>query len=202
QEVNKLSFELQWRESSFMDSQELWAQRFDRVCQENAVLMSTLESRSEELRRSNSRNMALCRERDEILALMDVKEKLKYEKSKSQSAEDQYGNFSATELAVLGACRCRGSDPQPCGCAHAAASLKRDIIKLREEIDLQKQRTEETYLTVDAYRKAFEEQLSKNKVLSVKLSELCVPAVPKAVKAKAALKWLISVLNDGRSLFE
>ncbi|ESO89810.1 hypothetical protein LOTGIDRAFT_164847 [Lottia gigantea] len=29
-EVNKLSFELQWRESSFMDSQELWAQRFDR----------------------------------------------------------------------------------------------------------------------------------------------------------------------------
>ncbi|XP_050396238.1 coiled-coil domain-containing protein 125 isoform X2 [Patella vulgata] len=195
-EVNKLNFELQWRESSFMDSQELWAQRFDRVCQENAVLMSTLEARSEELRRTNAHKMALSRERDELLALMDVKEKLKYEKTKSQSSEDEYGTFSSAELAVLGACRCRGTNPEPCGCAHAAASLRRDIIKLKEEIDLQKQRTEETYLTVDAYRKAFEEQIHRNKVLSLKLAELSVPSVSKSVKAKAAIKWLISVLND------
>ncbi|KAK6185118.1 hypothetical protein SNE40_007422 [Patella caerulea] len=195
-EVNKLNFELQWRETSFMDSQELWAQRFDRVCQENAVLMSTLEARSEELRRTNAHKMALSRERDELLALMDVKEKLKYEKTKSQSSEDEYGTFSSAELAVLGACRCRGTNPEPCGCAHAAASLRRDIIKLKEEIDLQKQRTEETYLTVDAYRKAFEEQIHRNKVLSLKLAELSVPSVSKSVKAKAAIKWLISVLND------
>nr|KAG5707805.1 hypothetical protein BaRGS_015965 [Batillaria attramentaria] len=31
EEVNKLQFELQWRESSFMDSQQTWAQRFDRM---------------------------------------------------------------------------------------------------------------------------------------------------------------------------
>ncbi|KAK6185117.1 hypothetical protein SNE40_007422 [Patella caerulea] len=167
-----------------------------RVCQENAVLMSTLEARSEELRRTNAHKMALSRERDELLALMDVKEKLKYEKTKSQSSEDEYGTFSSAELAVLGACRCRGTNPEPCGCAHAAASLRRDIIKLKEEIDLQKQRTEETYLTVDAYRKAFEEQIHRNKVLSLKLAELSVPSVSKSVKAKAAIKWLISVLND------
>ncbi|XP_046554234.1 coiled-coil domain-containing protein 125-like isoform X2 [Haliotis rubra] len=167
-----------------------------RVCQENGLLMSTLEARSEELRRANCQKMALARERDELLALLDVKEKLKYERTRSTASDEDYGTYSSAELAVLGACQCRGTKTEPCGCAHAAANLRRDTLRLREEIELYKHRRDEAYLTVDAYRKAFEEQLNRNKFLTLKLSELTIPASSKPVKAKAAIKWLISVLND------
>ncbi|XP_041370659.1 coiled-coil domain-containing protein 125-like [Gigantopelta aegis] len=196
EEVNQLQFELEYQESSFMDSQQTWAVRFDRVCQENAYLMSCLEARSEELRRANSHKMALVRERDELVALLDVRDKTKYEKSKSQSSDEDYGTYSCVELAVLGACQCRQSNPEPCRCAHAAANLRKDIARQRDEIELYKHRRDEAYMTVDAYRKAFEEQLQKTKTLSLRFAELAVPGSSKAVKAKAAIKWLISVLND------
>ena len=38
------------------------------------------------------------------------------------------------QLAVLGACKCRLSNPEPCGCAHAAANLRKEVAKLREEV--------------------------------------------------------------------
>ena len=37
-------------------------------------------------------------------------------------------------MAVLGACNCRGRNPEPCSCACAAAHLKRDIVKAKEEV--------------------------------------------------------------------
>ena len=36
----------------------------------------------------------------------------------------------------MGACRCRVSTPDPCRCAHAAASLKKDVIRMKEEVSL------------------------------------------------------------------
>ncbi|RUS83095.1 hypothetical protein EGW08_009127 [Elysia chlorotica] len=197
QEVNKLQFELEWKESSFIDSQQTWADRFDRVCQENAVLMSKLESRNEELKRANAHKAAISRERDELLALVDVAERLKYEQGKSKVAEDEYGSFSSSELAVLGACKCRLSSPEPCGCAHAAANLRKEVAKLREEGDWLQQRWEECSLTVDAYRSAFEEQLGKSRKLSQRLSQIATLS-SRSAKAKAAIKWLIQVMNDGK----
>ncbi|XP_076469765.1 coiled-coil domain-containing protein 125-like isoform X2 [Babylonia areolata] len=196
EEVNKLQFELQWRESSFQDSQQTWAQRFDRVCQENALLTAQLEARSEELRRANSHKLALRQERDELLALLDIKERAKYERSHSQLEEEHFSQYSTTELAVLGACRCRGAnDTEPCGCAYAAANLMREVYKLREEAKLMVQRREEAYLTVDAYRLAFEEQLQKSRVMTQQLAAMATTS-SRAVKAKAAVKWLLAVLAD------
>ena len=42
--------------------------------------------------------------------------------------------FFFPQLAVLGACRCRGSSPEPCRCAHAAANMRREIVKLKQEV--------------------------------------------------------------------
>ena len=39
------------------------------------------------------------------------------------------------QLAVLGACQCRGAgETDPCGCAYAAANLTREVCKLKEEV--------------------------------------------------------------------
>ena len=38
------------------------------------------------------------------------------------------------QLAVLGACKCRVTSPEPCGCAHAAAALRRELCKLKEQV--------------------------------------------------------------------
>ena len=42
--------------------------------------------------------LAISRERDELLALVDVAERLKYEQGKSKVAEDEYGSFSSSEV--------------------------------------------------------------------------------------------------------
>ncbi|KAH9509061.1 hypothetical protein Btru_048923 [Bulinus truncatus] len=195
QEVSKLQFELEWRESSFLDSQQTWAERFDRACQENGILMSKLEARNEELRRANAHKSALARERDELLALLDVTERQKYEHGKSGVAQEEYETFSSTELAVLGACRCRVTNPDPCGCAHAAANLRKEVSKLKDELMCSLQRREEANLTVEAYRTAFEEQLARIRSMSLKLSHLATIS-SRSAKAKAAIKWLVQVLND------
>ena len=43
---------------------------------------------------------ALVRERDELLALLDVRDKMKYERSKSQSSEEDYGTYSCAEVCI------------------------------------------------------------------------------------------------------
>ncbi|KAL5022735.1 hypothetical protein ScPMuIL_001890 [Solemya velum] len=174
--------------------------RLPRICKENAELMIVLESRSAEMKRIMSQKMALARERDELLALIDVQEKIKYQQSQSSASNDEFFAFTSTELAVLGACKCRRTNPKPCICAHAAAVLRREVIKLREEILMYKKRRDEAYFTVDAYRKAFEEQLQKSKYLTLKLAELSVPGPSKYIKAKAAIKWLLSTINDDEPL--
>ncbi|KAL4231901.1 hypothetical protein ACF0H5_009477 [Mactra antiquata] len=171
------------------------------MCQDNRALSKALEQRKEELRKMAAHKMAIKRENDELLALLDVQERTKYEKTRSVSSEENYCSFSSTELAILGACRCRISNPEPCGCAHAAANLKKDIVKLKQEILMYKTRRDEAYHTVDAYRKAFEEQLQRNKALTLQLANICTgknnnTGISTSSKAKLALKWLIGTLND------
>ncbi|KAJ8316832.1 hypothetical protein KUTeg_004736 [Tegillarca granosa] len=207
EELNKLHFELNWRESSIEDSQERWTERFDSISKENASLMIVLEERSEELGHANARILALDRERDELLALLDVHERSRYMKSRSRTSDDGYFDYTSTELAVLGACKCRIKNPEPCGCAHAAANMRREMIKMKHEsyvgepccdlyMELQKRRQEEAYLTADVYKSAFEDQLQRNKLLMLNLANIATPRTSKLVKAKAAVKTLIQILND------
>nr|KAG5707804.1 hypothetical protein BaRGS_015964 [Batillaria attramentaria] len=123
------------------------------------MLTSQLEARSEELRRANAHKMAVIRERDELLALLDIKERSRYENSHSQSSEEEYGQYSTMEGKTL------------------------------------QQRRDEAYMTVDAYRLAFEEQLQKSRMMTQQLATIATTS-SRAVKTKAAIKWLISVLAD------
>jgi len=67
-------------------------------------------------------------------------------------------------------------------------------------------RRDEAYHTVDAYRKAFEEQLQKNRALNTRLVNLTTGRTPDGAptrrsRATLALKWLIgSLTDDGRIL--
>ncbi|XP_052773020.1 coiled-coil domain-containing protein 125-like isoform X1 [Mya arenaria] len=177
-------------------------EKYQRMCQENRELQASLEGRTDELRSLTASKMALSRENDELLALLDVQERARYEQTRSPgAAEESYGHFSSMELAVLGACRCRISTPDPCGCALAAANLKKDIVHLKTELSQYKARRDEAYHTVDAYRKAFDEQLQKNKALNCQLANLSLGRTADGGhtgknKAKLALRWLIGSLND------
>ena len=51
----------------------------------------------------------------------------------------------------------------------------------------------------DAYRIAFEEQLDRNRNLMKELVHMTMmPAKAKMGKAKAAIKWVLQTLNDGK----
>ncbi|XP_025094594.1 coiled-coil domain-containing protein 125-like isoform X2 [Pomacea canaliculata] len=195
EEVNKLQFELHLQEASFQDSQQTWSQRFDRVCKENAELISTLDARSEELSRTNAHKLALSHEREELLAMLDMKDRARFRLCHPLLSEEEFSHYSTTELAVLGVCRCHGARHEPCHCAYAAANLMREVCRLRDEARQMLQRRDEAYMTVDAYRQAFEEQLEKSRCLSRQLASLATSA-SRAVKARAAIKWLLSVLAD------
>ncbi|XP_069140179.1 coiled-coil domain-containing protein 125-like isoform X2 [Argopecten irradians] len=199
QEVNKLHFELDKQGSSLEDSQQMWAVRFDSVCRDNVALTVELEQKTAELKAARSQNLSLCRERDELIALLDVQERGKYSKSKSSSSDDQeYSQYTSAELAVLGACKCRGNEPEPCGCAMAAAHLRREIIKSNEKNEMYLRRRDEAYMTADAYHMAFEEQLSKSKALMLHISDIATSASgpSRVTKAKTIVKRFIQMLND------
>ena len=38
------------------------------------------------------------------------------------------------QIAVLGACKCRVTSPEPCGCAHAAAHLRQEMSRLKSQV--------------------------------------------------------------------
>lgn len=54
QEVNKLQWELELKQSYMMGSEQTWAERFDWVATENAALLVELHTRSDELRKLTS----------------------------------------------------------------------------------------------------------------------------------------------------
>ena len=53
-----LQWQLELKQSYLLDSEQTWAERFDRVAAENAALMTALQARSEELRRLSIEKMS------------------------------------------------------------------------------------------------------------------------------------------------
>lgn len=61
----------------------------------------------------------LCRERDELLALLDVKERGRYLRSRSISEDEAYSEYSSTEVStVLFQIKFKKYDMQFCFCMH------------------------------------------------------------------------------------
>ncbi|XP_072177854.1 coiled-coil domain-containing protein 125-like [Diadema setosum] len=170
-EVNALQFELDAKSSTFMMSEQTWSERFDRLSMENATLLATLHARSDEVRRLHAEKMALIRERSELIAMMDVSERLQYDRHLSPKNEAYLHNAAAEQLAMLGACLCRGNDLEPCKCARAAALLKKESSVIKDEKFKLMEELQDAYLVADAFRKAFEEQLNRNSSIGKQLAD-------------------------------
>lgn len=68
------------------------------------------------------------------------------------------------------------------------------------KLNAEREKSENASVTADAYRMAFEEQLSRNRSLVKQLAD--VVALPggqpsRTGRAKAALRWLVKQLNEG-----
>ncbi|XP_022250929.1 coiled-coil domain-containing protein 125-like isoform X2 [Limulus polyphemus] len=172
QEVNSLQFELQCTEGQLSDIQQQWLDRYNSVCRENDELKATVRDQAMKLKKITLENQGLKRECDEMLAMLDVRERNYYKRSLSISSDDSFSEASSFQLGVLGACVCRGSKQEPCGCAKAACLKQHTIAELLLEVEGLQSRLEEAQQVIDVYREAFEEQLKKNQSMTRKLNEL------------------------------
>ncbi|XP_076363988.1 coiled-coil domain-containing protein 125-like isoform X2 [Tachypleus tridentatus] len=172
QEVNSLQFELQCTEGQLTDIQQQWLDRYNSVYRENDELRSTVKDQATKLKKITLENQGLKRECDEMLAMLDVRERNYYKRSLSISSDDSLSEASSFQLGVLGACVCRGSKQEPCSCAKAACLKQHTITELLLEVERLQGRLEEAQHVVDVYREAFEEQLKKNQSLTIKLNVL------------------------------
>lgn len=134
----------------------------------------------------------LRRERDELLALTDVKERDMYlqQPSDAGGGGDSSSSLEVSaarrsrrggaegslqgpaQVAVLAACSCRGPSQEPCRCAHAAAHKQRRLAQLTQRAKRAEALAAENAKTVEIYREAFEVQLAKNRTLTRRLVEL------------------------------
>lgn len=89
--------------------------------------------------------------------MLSVKEQRAYQGTKPQYSPER--DAADLELAVLGACRCPGAAPCPCG--RTAAASRKQLVQLQQELDAQRLRREEALMVADAFRIAFEQQLRK-----------------------------------------
>uniref|UniRef100_A0A224Y861 Uncharacterized protein n=1 Tax=Rhipicephalus zambeziensis TaxID=60191 RepID=A0A224Y861_9ACAR len=164
-ELNGLQYELQCMEEHLRRSQQAWLDRLNSLVQENSENLETLRVQGEALKRLTYTAQVLRRERDELLALTDVKERDVYLQPATSAR-------SPLELAALAACACRGPRQEPCGCAHAAAHKQRQLAQLIERTKRLEAEAHDSAKTADIYREAFEVQLAKNRTLTRRLAHM------------------------------
>lgn len=76
------------------------------------------------------------------------------------------------KLAVLGACLCHGPKGSPCSCAKMAASARKTLLELKQELELLQKTKEEAYIMADAFRIAFEQQLMRKNDHALRLTQM------------------------------
>ena len=104
------------------------------------------------------------------------------------------------QLAILGACRCLPPGNDPCPCALSATRLSHLNSELRVQTNEQVRQAQEASDVTDVYRVAFEEQLEQNRELVRRLADVTLHpgSMSRGEKARAALKWIVKQLNEGR----
>uniref|UniRef100_G1L915 Coiled-coil domain containing 125 n=2 Tax=Ailuropoda melanoleuca TaxID=9646 RepID=G1L915_AILME len=181
-EINALQWEIEFDQNRFKNIEESWTQKYDRLNCENAVLQETLNVKTEEIKMLKSENALLNQQYLEALAMLDVKqqmvalENVRHDKS-------GFTEVSGLELAVLGACLCHGPGGSPCACAKMAASARKMLLKLKQELGLLQKSKEEAYIMADAFRIAFEQQLMRKNDQTLRLTQM-------DKMYKKATKWI------------
>lgn len=170
-EINALQWEIEFDHNRFKNIEESWTQKYDRLNCENAVLKETLKLKTEEIKMLKSENASLNQQYLEVLAMLDIKQ----QKMVQENICHDKGGFtevSGLELAVLGACLCHGPKGSPCSCARMAASARKMLLQLKQELELLQKSKEEAYIMADAFRIAFEQQLMRKNDHALRLTQM------------------------------
>lgn len=101
--------------------------------------------------------------------MLDIKQQKMAQENMGQE-ESGFTEVSGLELAVLGACLCHGPGGSPCSCAKMAASTQKLVLQLRHELETLQKSKEEAHITADAFRIAFEQQLTRKNDQALRLA--------------------------------
>lgn len=167
-EINALQWEMEFDQDRFKNIEESWIQKYDRLNCDNAVLRENLKVKTEEIKMLKSENAALTQRCLEALAMLDIKQQKMARESVSQE-DSGFTETSGLELAVLGACRCLGPGGNPCACARMAASTRKLVLQLKQELEILQKSKEEAHVMADAFRIAFEQQLMRKNDQALRL---------------------------------
>ncbi|XP_008585397.1 PREDICTED: coiled-coil domain-containing protein 125 isoform X1 [Galeopterus variegatus] len=170
-EINALQWEIEFDQNRFKNMEESWTQKYDRLNCENSVLKETLKLKTEEIKMLKSENAVLNQQYLETLAMLDIKQQ---KAAQENMLHDKSGftEISGLELAVLGACLCHSPGGRPCSCARMAASTRKLLLQLKQELELLQKSKEEAYIMADAFRIAFEQQLMRKNDQALRLTQM------------------------------
>ncbi|XP_010023296.1 PREDICTED: coiled-coil domain-containing protein 125 [Nestor notabilis] len=170
-EINILQWEIEFDQDRLKNIEDTWTEKYDRIYCENAALKEALQMRTEEVKTFKAENAMLNQQCLEFLAMLDVKQQKVVQENMSLNKSD-ITDFTGLELAVLGACTCSVSGGQPCPCAKMAAVTRKQLLNLKQEGENLKKSKDEAYIMADAFRIAFEQQLTQRKDQALRLAEV------------------------------
>ncbi|NXL85128.1 CC125 protein, partial [Alectura lathami] len=170
-EISILQWEIEFDQDRFKNIEDTWTEKYDRIYCENTALKEALKLRTEEVKTLKSENAILNQQCLEFLAMLDV-DKQKIVQENMSFGKRDITDITGLELAVLGACTCNTSEGQPCACAKLAAATRKQLLHLKQEIELLKKSKDEAYIMADAFRIAFEQQLMQKKDQALRLAEV------------------------------
>ncbi|KAJ1209033.1 hypothetical protein NDU88_004412 [Pleurodeles waltl] len=168
-EINTLQWQLEFEHNRIKYLEESWREKYERIHCENMVLKETLELRTNEVKTLKSENTILNQQCLEILAMLDVEQQNIFHENMSIN-KTGLTDITAIELAVLGACNCAGEDP--CACAKMSATTRKQLLHLKQEVELEKKNKDEAFIMADAFRIAFEQQLKRRNDQTLRMSEV------------------------------
>ncbi|KAG7318623.1 hypothetical protein KOW79_018378 [Hemibagrus wyckioides] len=201
-EVNALQWEITFNQVKFKNVAQEWELKYNRVCAENQALSKALDEKLEQFQDLHRENMSLSQQCLELLGLLGTHERRDFQKTQPPCSQSREG--SALELAVFGACKCSSGAGEPCSCAKSAAASRKQVLQLKQELELQRRRKDEAYVMVDAFRIAFEQQLRRGseKVLQLAESDTHSPERGKqgSVGVTQVLKKFLPSLKEGKVL--
>ncbi|XP_063036705.1 coiled-coil domain-containing protein 125 [Melospiza melodia melodia] len=169
-EINILQWEIEFDQDRFKNIEDTWAEKYDRIYCENAALKEALKLRTEEIKTLKAENAILNQQCLEFLAMLDVKQQKVFQENMLNKSD--ITDFTGLELAVLGACACSPAEGQPCPCARVAALTRKQLLHLKQEMESLKKSKDEAYITADAFRIAFEQQLVQRQEQALRLAEV------------------------------
>ncbi|XP_039552253.1 coiled-coil domain-containing protein 125 isoform X1 [Passer montanus] len=169
-EINILQWEIEFDQDRFKNLEDTWTEKYDRIYCENAALKEALKLRTEEVKTLKAENAILNQQCLEFLAMLDVKQQKVFQENMLNKSD--ITDFTGLELAVLGACACSPAEGQPCPCARVAALTRKQLLHLKQEMENLKKGKDEAYITADAFRIAFEQQLMQRQEQALRLAEV------------------------------